>query len=225
LVVDRINDTEEIVVKPLGKHLKGIECFAGATIMGDGDVALILDVLGLAQRAKVVAEVHERPMSDGSKSASAAEDKQRLLLFEVGDRGRMAIPLSLVARLEQLPLSMVERSSNRSVVQYRGQIMPLIQVADYLDCGKDPEAASEDPMHVVVYSENGRSVGLVVGRITDVVDECLTIRNDNCPEGILGSAVIQQRVTDLPDLHHIIQAAEPQFFAHQPNPDPALCLT
>ena len=102
--------------------------------------------------------------------------------------------------------------------------MPLIQVADYLDCGKDSEAATQDPMHVVVYSENGRSVGLVVGRITDVVDERLTIKNDNCPEGILGSAVIQQRVTDLPDLHHIIQSAEPQFFGQLTLPAPALCL-
>ena len=223
LVVDRINDTEEIVVKPLGKHLKGIECFAGATIMGDGDVALILDVLGLAQRAKVVAEVHARPIFDGSRSVTAGEEKQRLLLFEVGDRARMAIPLSLVARLEQLPVSVVEKSLNRSVVQYRGQIMPLIQVADYLQCGRDADSTAADAMHVVVHSENGRSVGLVVGRITDVVDERLTVTSDNCPAGILGSTVIQKRVTDLPDLRHIIQPAEPQFFESQPNPDPALC--
>src|SRR5262249_52987437 len=99
LIVDAIHDTEEIVVKPLQKQLKGISIFAGATIMGDGKVALILDVLGLAQRANVVAGVRERALSE--KPAIAVEptgDRQTLLLFATRDGGRMAIPLSLVAR-------------------------------------------------------------------------------------------------------------------------------
>jgi two-component system chemotaxis sensor kinase CheA len=100
LVVDAIHDTEEIVVKPLQKQIKSISVFAGATIMGDGRVALILDVLGLAQRANVVSGVRERSLSE--KTASAAEkaaDRQTVLLFATHDGGRMAIPLSLVARL------------------------------------------------------------------------------------------------------------------------------
>ena len=110
LVVDAIHDTEEIVVKPLQKQLKGISVFAGATIMGDGKVALILDVLGLAQRANVVSGVRERALSE--KPAGAAEpagDRQTVLLFATRDGGRMAIPLSLVARLEEFPRSALER--------------------------------------------------------------------------------------------------------------------
>ena len=83
-MVDEINDTEEIVVKPLGKQLKGLTCFAGATIMGDGKVALILDVLGLAQRANVVSEVRDRAMADKTKTGDKADDRQTLLLFSAG---------------------------------------------------------------------------------------------------------------------------------------------
>ena len=101
LVVDEINDTEEIVVKPLGKQLKGIKTFAGSTIMGDGRVALILDVLGLAQASNVVAENRERSMAEKEERvSSASEGKQTMLLFQCGERGRMAMELSLVARLD-----------------------------------------------------------------------------------------------------------------------------
>lgn len=99
LVVDEINDTEEIVVKPLGKQLKGINCFAGATIMGDGKVALILDVLGLAQHANVVSEVRDRSLADKTKTDVRSTERQTLLLFDAGQGTRMAIPLSVVDRL------------------------------------------------------------------------------------------------------------------------------
>ena len=97
LVVDEINDTEEIVVKPLGKQLKGISTFAGATIMGDGRVALILDVLGLAQRANVVSEVRDRAWGKRHADGTHHDDSESLLLLRGPDDGRMAMPLSLVA--------------------------------------------------------------------------------------------------------------------------------
>jgi two-component system chemotaxis sensor kinase CheA len=101
LVVDAIHDTEEIVVKPLQKQLKGISAFSGATIMGDGKVALILDVLGLAQKAHVISGARERALSEKAPTATGpAGDRQTVLLFMTRDGGRMAIPLSLVARLE-----------------------------------------------------------------------------------------------------------------------------
>jgi two-component system chemotaxis sensor kinase CheA len=121
LVVDDINDTEEIVVKPLGKQLKGISTFAGATIMGDGQVALILDVLGLAQQANVVSEVRDRSMGEkAAETESRHDDGESLLLLRGPDDGRMAMPLSLVARLEEFARSAVEKAEGRHVVQYRG---------------------------------------------------------------------------------------------------------
>jgi two-component system chemotaxis sensor kinase CheA len=212
IVVDEINDTEEIVVKPLGKQLKGITCFAGATIMGDGKVALILDVLGLAQQAHVIAEVHDRSVGGKSKAAEREDQRQTLLLFDAGRNSRMAIPLSMVARLEEFPLAEVERSGNQEVVQYRGQILPLVRIAKYLpNDGTTPAAA--DPMQVVVYSERGRSIGLVVGRINDIVHEALTVRRQANRDGILGSVVVQDKVTDLLDVTGIVRAADPTFYS------------
>ena len=214
MVVDEINDTEEIVVKPLGKQLKGISCFAGATIMGDGRVALILDVLGLAQHAKVIAEVRDRSLTDKSKNVDRASQKQSFLVFDAGQNSRMAIPLSAVARLEEFPRKMIERSGGQEVVQYRGDILPLIQVSDYLANGGNATSTA-DPLQVVVYSELGRSVGLVVGKISDIVEEVLTVKRDVKREGIAGSAVIQDKVTDLLDVPGIIRAADPTFY--RPN--------
>ncbi|HZR79901.1 MAG TPA: chemotaxis protein CheA [Candidatus Binatia bacterium] len=217
LVVEAINDTEEIVVKPLSMQLKGIPTFAGATIMGDGKVALILDVLGLAQKAGVISEVRDRSLGEQVAGANAerAGDRQTLLLFSVGEGGRLAIPLSMVARLEEFPKGSVERSGRQEVVQYRGCIMPLIRLSSILGTEPCEAAAASDVMQVVVYSEQGRSVGLVVDQILDIVEETLAIRRDVSRGGVLGSVVIQDRVTDLLDVHGIIGSEDPSFFDRQ----------
>ncbi len=125
LVVDEIIDTENIVVKPLGKKLKGVKIFAGATIMGDGRGALIIDVLGLAQQTNIVSEVRSRNASNHEEKAKGGEkgnNRQALLLIQVGEHGQMAIPLELVARLEVFTPSSVEHSGFQNVTQYRGEI-------------------------------------------------------------------------------------------------------
>ena len=134
LVVDTIRDTEEIVVKPLQKQLKGIAVFAGAAIMGDGRVALVLDVLGLAQRANVTSGAKSRSLSEqDQRTPPAASEGESLLLFEPRGGGHMAIPLSLVARLEEFPRTMLEYLGEREVVQYRGEILPLVDVSQELE--------------------------------------------------------------------------------------------
>ena len=212
LIVDEINDTEEIVVKPLGKQLKGVTAFAGATIMGDGRVALILDVLGLAQGAHVVGEVRDRSSAEASSSTRKKVDpRQTLLLFDAGQGSRMAIPLSMVARLEEFPASAVEHSGAQEVVRYRGQILPLIRVARHVPA-LSAAAVSDGPMQVVVYTEQNRSVGLVVGRISDIVQETISVKRHAHSHGIFGSVVIQDQVTDLLDVQAIIKAADPSFY-------------
>ncbi len=204
LVVDDINDTEEIVVKPLSKQLKGVSCFAGATIMGDGRVALILDVLGLAQMAKVVSELHEKNLAEhGAKAIEASQTQESWLLFRVGTNGRMAIPLSLVSRLEEFPTSMLEHSTGREVVQYRGQIMPLIDLAQIF--GREPES-DHGLLQVIVYSNKGCSVGLVVGEILDIVDQEVAVQHIYDAGALQGTAVIHQQVTDLLDVPKLLAA-------------------
>ncbi len=132
LVVDQINNTAEIVVKPLGKHLKELSVFAGATIMGDGTVALILDVVGLTRRAGVITDSHEKALGEKDGLGPKAENRQSLLLFSGPDDGRMAIPLSFVTRLEEFPSSSVERAGSQEVLQYRGDILKLARVSNLL---------------------------------------------------------------------------------------------
>jgi two-component system, chemotaxis family, sensor kinase CheA len=210
LVVDGVSDTEEIVVKPLSKQFKGVNVFAGATIMGDGQVALILDVLGVAQRAGVVSHLKAATIShaDTSLAHRDTQDLLTLLLFRVGDRDRMAIPLDLVARLEEFPVSQIEQSGDLDVVQYRGEILPLVNVADFFDT---PAAAAQtdQPRQVIVVSEHGRSVGLVVRQILDIVSESLKVSHTAARPGVLGSVVVQQRVTDLIDVQAMIARALP----------------
>ncbi len=218
LVVDEINDTEEIVVKPLGKQLKGVNTFAGATIMGDGKVALILDALGLAQKASVISELQDRTMAvkEPSSGEKNAGNRQTLLLFQTGKNGRMAVPLSLVARLEEFASSKVESTGEQQVVQYRGQIMPLIRISDAVELPENEHgetaADAQAPLQVVVYAEQGRSVGLVVERILDIVEEDVVLDRMAERAGILGTAVVQQRVTDMLDVKGVVQAAYPGFF-------------
>ena len=220
LVVEEINDTEEIVVKPLGKQLKGIATFAGATIMGDGRVALILDVLGLAQQARVVAETRDRGLV---KKATAARQKSKgfetLLLFRSADGGRMAIPLSLVARLEEFERSAVERSGGQYVVQYRGEILPLIFLSSSLDRNGGSEESREamvsqngsEKIQVVVYSEHGRSAGLVVDHILDIVESDEAVQSKLARKGTRGMMVTQGRVTELLDVEAVLAGRGSNF--------------
>ena len=216
LVVDEITDTEEIVVKPLGKQLKGISAYSGATIMGDGRVALILDILGLAQRAQVIGEARDatgKEKQKANRKEEAATGHQTLLLVQCGDQGRMAIPLTLVARLEEFPVTAIELAGAQEVMQYRGQIMPLIRLSRVVAGSHNQVSAAsgDERMQVVVYSDAGRSVGLIVDRIVDIVDEKLVLQSPAPRPGVLGSSVIQKRVTDLLDVPTVVRNAIPNF--------------
>lgn len=213
LVVDGINDTEEIVVKPLGKQLKGVGAFAGATIMGDGRVALILDVLVIAQKAAVISETRVRGQAEAVESGHAqGDEKQMLLLFRLGEDRRMAIPLSAVARLEEFPRGTVERAGHHQVVQYRDRLLPLHRLADLLG-GSYSAGEERDPIPVVVYTHEGRDIGLVVENIVDIVEEHLTVHRHRRQGAVYGTAVIQRKVTDLLDVRALIEGADVLLFA------------
>jgi two-component system chemotaxis sensor kinase CheA len=212
LVVDGINDTQEIVVKPLGKQLKGLTVYAGATIMGDGRVALILDVLGIGQRSGVMAESREQSRAVAEQKTQSGIEQQRLLLFRAGSFERLAVPLSLVARLEEFPRNSIENAGGRHVVQYRNRILPLVPLRDVLDAGAGDHDHTADPVQVVVFNDGDRSVGLVVDQILDVAEEAVTVRQKSGRKGLLGSAVVGKRVTDFLDLNQVIRSAAENWF-------------
>jgi two-component system chemotaxis sensor kinase CheA len=207
LVVDGINDTQEIVVKPLGKQLKGLTLYAGATIMGDGRVALILDVLGIGQRSGVFSESREQARVADKQKVQSEIEQQRLLLFRSGSFDRMAVPLSLVARLEEFPRSAIEHAGGGQVVQYRNRILPLVSLRAVLEPGAPSQSQLADPVQVVVFNDGDRSVGMVVDQILDVAEEAVTVRQKSSRKGLLGSAVVGKRVTDFLDLNEVIRAS------------------
>ena len=212
LVVDGINDTQEIVVKPLGKQLKGLTLYAGATIMGDGRVALILDVLGIGQRSGVLAEFLEQARTSGKHQAQLEIAQQRLLLFRAGTFARLAVPLSLVARLEEFPQSAIEHAGGGEVVQYRDRILPLVSLRSVLEPHAPGPAQPPDPVQVVVFNDGDSSVGMVVDEILDVTEEAVTVRQESDRNGLLGSAVVGKQVTDFLDLNEVIRAAGGDWF-------------
>ncbi len=213
LVVDGIGDTEEIVVKPLRKQLKTVKTFAGSSIMGDGKVALILDVLGLAQRASVVSETRDRAvMEKVAESAASAGEKQTFLLFAGLGDSRMAIPLSILDRLEEFPISKIEMSGAQWVTQYRGQILPLIRLSVVLEERRHklqglqalPPAGS-GPLPVLVLNHEGYAFGLVVDKILDIIEDRAEVKTPPTRACVQYSVVIGERVTELLDIAALVK--------------------
>ena len=216
LVVDAINDTEEIVVKPLRKQLKTVKTFAGSSIMGDGKVALILDVLGLAQRGGVVGEMRERAAAEKlSESAAAVAEKKTFLLFAGPGDSRMAIPLNALDRLEEFPVAQVEMSGRDWVTQYRGQILPLVRLNVVLEERRNKlralqalPALDSGPIQVLVLNHDGTPFGLVVERILDIVEDTAQMQSKASRPMVLYSVVIDSRVTELLDIPAILRSAQ-----------------
>jgi two-component system, chemotaxis family, sensor kinase CheA len=206
LVVDEITDTQEIVVKPLGSQVKDIPTFAGATIMGDGRVALILDVVGLAHEANVVSEA-----ASPSGDVNDDQDQRRgateaVLVVDLGAGHRGAVMLSTVARLEQLSRSSIEASSRGPVAQYRGELLPLVSLSSVagIGAGLPITDADDGVLDVVVWSGGIGQLGLVVDRIVDIVDDRLQVVGDGRDGSVV--AVIDGLVTDVIDVAALLGA-------------------
>jgi len=208
LIVDRVLNTEEIVVKPLSARLKAIGAYTGATLLGDGRVSLILDVQAIARRCLAV----EAPDADrAAKAAKVTANRtvEQVLVAGIGGGRRVAIPLDAVTRLERLPLDRVEHVGGREVVQYRGAIVPLVRLDLLL--GATSEVTAEDLL-VVVYTRGARSVAIVVEEIVDIVDDDTAQHSQIDDLGLVGSTVLQDRVTERLDVTQAVLAADPAFF-------------
>ncbi|TYP88145.1 chemotaxis protein CheW [Blastococcus xanthinilyticus] len=215
LVVDRVINTEEIVVKAVGGQLKQIGLYSGATVLGDGTVALILDVQALARRALRTETADRQEARAGVLQAAAVEtDRQRMLLAAIGGGRRVAIPLDTVTRLEQVRTESVEKVGNREVVQYRGAILPMVRLDRHLGAYGESD---REVLEVIVYADHGRSVAIVVEEILDIVDGEAAVRSDIDDMGLLGSAVLGDKVTELLDVRAAILAADPAFYS-SPTP-------
>ena len=206
IIVDRVFDTEEIVVKPVARILRHIQMFSGNTILGDGSVVMILDPNGIAAATGEVELAHESEDAATEQQVARGSETVSMLVFRAVGKGPKAVPLSLVARLEEIDLEKVEISNDQYVVQYRGQLMPLVRMEGAAELG------SEGRQPVIVFSDRDRSMGLVVDEIVDIVEDSLKIELTSNREGYVGAAVIAGKATDIVDVGFYLTQAYKDWF-------------
>ncbi|BCJ89970.1 ATPase [Terrihabitans soli] len=202
IVVDGVFHTEEIVVKPMSSRLRHITMFSGTTILGDGSVIMIIDPNGIAHAvgSDVTAAAFKSAESEEHKGPTTNQ-LVSMLVFRSGGQELKAVPLSLVTRLEEIDVKKIEVSNGRNLVQYRGSLMPLIEVTE------ETKIREDGAQPLLVFSEDGRSMGLIVDEIVDIVEDQLNIEVASTQQGILGSAVVKGQATEIIDIAHYLPLA------------------
>jgi two-component system chemotaxis sensor kinase CheA len=206
IIVDRVFDTEEIVVKPVAPILRHIEIFSGNTILGDGSVIMILDPNGIASKSGEIS-LHDGHAVEAQVAHTARkEETLALLLFRAGGSAPKAVPLSLVARLEDIDLATVEEANGMAMVQYRGRLMPLVPMEPGL------RLAKEGRQPVLVFADGERTMGLVVDEIVDIVEDKLNVELRSESAGVMGSAIISGKATEVIDAGYYLTLAFKDWF-------------
>jgi two-component system chemotaxis sensor kinase CheA len=205
IIVDRVFDTEEIVVKPVAPILRHVTMFSGNTILGDGSVIMILDPNGISRGTGIGAGGDSKARSTSAMDAQRSTDRTAMLLFRAGGDQKLAVPLGLVARLEDIPRDKIESSCGAPVTQYRGKLMPLVALSDHIDTEKPRQS-------VLVFNDGDRTMGLMVDEIVDVVEDRLNIELSGARPGLLGSAVIAGHATDVIDTGYWLTQASQDWF-------------
>lgn len=214
LVVDTLHDNEEIVVKPLGKHVKELGYLAGATILGDGYVALILDVVGLAMQSNLrnVETNINKALEDEDRSLN--DEVHRLLLFANHPEELFAIPMAMVARIERIRSDEVKTVGNQNLLIYRGNTLPLLRVEECIQA----RPAEPDLQHlfVVVFKVNDRELGLIAPSLRDIRDIQMRIDARTLKEpGVLGTTIVDNVTTRLLDLMDLAHHMHPEWFQQE----------
>ena len=207
IVVDGVFHTEEIVVKPMSSKLRDIPMFSGNTILGDGSVIMIVDPNGVARSfgSTVVSQMAAAERTQPQRLEKSDDDTTSLLMFRAGSSQPKAVPLSLITRLEEIDARKIELSNGRHMVQYRGQLMPLVSMTE---AGVKREGAQP----LLVFSDGQRSMALVVDEIVDIVDDHLDIQVASATPGVLGSAVVKGSATEIIDVAHFLPLAFEDWF-------------
>ena len=213
IVVDSVFHTEEIVVKPMSSKLRHIAMFSGNTILGDGAVIMIIDPNGIARAlGSTVASQMVAADAVEARSTASSDLATSLLLFRAGSTQPKAVPLSLITRLEEIDARKIELSNGRHMVQYRGQLMPLISMSPSVG------VKGEGAQPLLVFSDGVRSMALVVDEIVDIVEDRLDIQVTSDNPGVLGSAVIKGQATEIIDVGHFLPLAFEDWFRRKDQP-------
>jgi len=214
VVVDGVFHTEEIVVKPMSSKLRHIAMFSGNTILGDGSVIMIVDPNGIAQAigSAVNSQMAAAQAVEAERREGPAEQATSLLVFRAGAPQAKAVPLSLITRLEEVDARTIELSNGRHMVQYRGQLMPLVRMNESV------RVRGEGAQPLLVFSDGARSMALVVDEIVDIVEDRLDIQVASDNAGVLGSAIVKGQATEIIDVGHFLPLAFEDWFRRKEAP-------
>lgn len=208
MVVEELHDTVEIVVKPLGRHMNGLHDYAGATILGDGHVALILDVAGLAARAKLTAGTTDAVAHQGIKGSADGGELHSLLVFHNAPGETCAVPIEQVSRIERVRPAQILHLGGRRTMQYCGASLPLVTLHDTAAVG---EPSGDQQLVAIVFERLGRPLGLLAAEPLDMVEAALNIDAVTLRQpGIAGSAVLKDRTILLLDIFELADAVRPE---------------
>jgi two-component system chemotaxis sensor kinase CheA len=217
LVVDEFHGAEEIVIKPLGSHLQSCRAYAGATIMGDGRVALILDAANLAVLAGLTSLAGDSRAAELDRQAAAQKltDIHSLLVFHQGEAEVCAVPLFLVQRLEEIKAGALETLGGQRVIQYQGGSLPVFALEDGI---RISALEGREDLLVIVLSVSGREVGLLAAPPVDAVDLALHIDQLTVKQpGVMGSAIINGKTTLILDVVEFLEGLKPEWFKDRPR--------
>lgn len=219
IVVDHFTDSEEIVVKPLGSHLRNCHAYASATILGDGRAALILDINGMAELVNISAQ-HEleneaRAEKERDELLQKAEEhighEKSLLIVENSETERFGIELAYVNRIERIRASAVEKMANKQVIKYRGSVLRIFSLDEAAESAV--QSADNDHVYLIVFYMLGTEVAVMVSNIVDIVDVYTDVDDTAFHgAGIVGSTIILDCITLLVDLFELVKAIDPGMF-------------
>jgi two-component system chemotaxis sensor kinase CheA len=210
LIVDKLHDSEEIVVKPLDHHLKKCKGYAGATIMGNGQVALILDVASLAGMAELNIDIEAAKGTREADSQGSAQsmDTESLLVFGSSENERFGVSVDLVGRIEKIAATDVETIGGKKTIKYRGGVLPVYAIDDVANV--EALAARKDLL-VIVFEGLGHAFGVLAIPPIDTVNTVLDLDDRTLKQvGIEGSTIIDNQTILIVDIFEMIKALNPQ---------------
>jgi len=213
LIVDELFDSKEIVVKPLGRHMKGNPCLAGATILGDGNVALILDVAGIAAHLQLTMPDADNTKNSQELTPGDKAETQSVLIFNNDPSEHFAVPTNFISRIERIRSEQIDSIAGREVLQYRGSSLPLLSLEHHIKAQPRPDTTW---FYVVVFKLSGFEVGLIAPELVDISNISIDIDTITFREtGVIGSIILEDKTVRLIDVYELAEAAHPEWFTQQ----------
>lgn len=211
VIVDQLLDSEEIVVKPLSQYIKTIKCYSGATIMGDGKVALILDTVGLATLASLESHTSEKGSSDVEQSSQDLSEVQSLLLFRNGEHELFALNLGMVSRIEQIRSTDIQRVGDSEYLQYENTTIQLVRLHRHMAVSQPTQEPAL--LYIIIPKLVHKPMGIIATKMEDVIETTVSLDEASIQGvGILGSALINKTLTIFLDIYSLFEAVDPMHY-------------